>query len=56
MAVSRSHPAKGPSQAPKDFFELKQSGGAYGSSGGPAGAKPASGPQREKVMGSKSKK
>lgn len=52
MAISRSIPRKAPSQAPKDFFECKQSGGAKGSTAMPP-EKPQSGPMREKIYGFK---
>jgi hypothetical protein len=53
MAISRSLSRKAPSQAPVEFFECKQSGGAYGGSG-KAPEKPRSGTLREKIMGRKS--
>lgn len=53
MAISRSIPRKAPSQAPKDFFECKQSGGAKGATSMPP-EKPQSGAMREKVYGKKS--
>jgi hypothetical protein len=56
MAISRSNAKKSPTQNPVDFYKLKQSGGAYGSSGGRVGDQLTGGPQREKVMGSKSLK
>lgn len=52
MAVSRSITKKSPSQAPKDFFACKQSGGTTGSSY-VAPDKSASGPMREKLYGRK---
>jgi hypothetical protein len=53
MAVQRNIPRKAPSQAPVDFFECKQSGGAHGSSSMPA-EKAKSGTMREKIWGKKS--
>ena len=53
MAVSRTISRKAPSQAPKDFFECKQSGGANGGTG-KAPEKSTSGALREKIYGKKS--
>ena len=50
MAISRDLSRKAPSQAPKDFFECKQSGGAHGSAS-KAPEKSQSGPLREKIYG-----
>jgi len=52
MAVSRSIQKKSPSQAPKDFFECKQSGGTHGATTVQPD-KSASGPMREKIYGRK---
>ena len=50
MAVSRSIQKKSPSQAPKDFFECKQSGGTHGGTAIQPD-KSASGAMREKIYG-----
>jgi hypothetical protein len=50
MAVSRSLTRKAPSQAPKDFFECQQTGGAHGGTG-KAPEKSSSGTMREKIWG-----
>ena len=52
MAISRSISRKAPSQAPKDFFECKQTGGAHGGTG-MAPEKSTSGAMREKIWGKK---
>ena len=50
MAISRTITKKSPSQAPKDFFECKQSGGTHGGTAVQPD-KCASGAMREKVYG-----
>ncbi len=50
MAISRTISRKAPSQQPKDFFQCKQTGGAYGGTG-KAPEKSTSGPMRERIMG-----
>jgi hypothetical protein len=51
MAIDRTPQGrKAPSQAPKDFFAGKQSGGAHGSSS-KAPEKSTSGPLMEKIYG-----
>lgn len=50
MAISREIERKAPSQAPKDFFQCKQSGGAHGSTS-KAPEKSTSGPVREMIYG-----
>ena len=53
MAIARSIQRKAASQAPKDFFQCKQAGGAHGSSK-MAPEKPQSGKLREQIYGRKS--
>lgn len=48
MAVSRTITPKAPTQRPKDFFEGKQQGGAYGKPE-KVGERPQSGMMREKM-------
>jgi len=55
MAMSRNIPRKAPSQAPTDFFMLKQAGGAHGSASS-APEKSKSGTMREKIWGKASLK
>ena len=56
MAIRNSRSSqKSPSQSPTAFFKGEQSGGAHGGGKYVAPAKLSSGPQREKVMGTKSK-
>ena len=55
MAMSRNIPRKAPSQAPTDFFMLKQSGGTHGATTS-APEKSKSGPMREKIWGKASLK
>lgn len=50
MAMTSNPGRKAPSQAPKDFFAMKQSGGAHGSSS-KAPEKSTSGSQVEKIYG-----
>ncbi len=50
MAIDRNIERKAPSQAPKDFFQCKQAGGAHGSTS-KAPEKSTSGPLMEKIMG-----
>lgn len=55
MAISKDHAKKQPSQNPVDFYQGKQSGGAYGKAGSvPDQLK--GGPMREKIMGKSGKK
>lgn len=50
MAISRDLERKAPSQAPKDFFQCKPSGGAHGATS-KAPEKSTSGPMNEKIFG-----
>ncbi len=50
MAIGPPPDRKAPSQAPKDFFVCKQSGGAHGSTS-KAPEKSVSGPMQEKIYG-----
>ncbi len=50
MAIDRNIERKAPSQAPKDFFQCKQAGGAHGSTA-KAPEKSTSGPLNEKIFG-----
>lgn len=52
MAIERKISRKAPSQAPTEFFECKQAGGAHGGTG-KAPEKSRSGPLRENIMGRK---
>lgn len=52
MAVSKSHPPKGPSQDPTSFYKSVQQGGAYGKNSNSNGSgKMSGGPMQEKIWG-----
>ena len=53
MAISKTHAKKSPTQAPTDFYKLKQSGGAEGKGAAKVGDKLTGGPMCEQIYGRK---